>query len=181
MTSTDLPITRNLVALARVGHWVIAVSAVAIVCYGCYLIAVPAEAYAVLSKELPGIQKAPSVHTIIAATLVAAIPVTAFLVALFEAWQFLGEVKKRKPFSSVAQQSLQRLGRAALACAVAGVLARTAVVLILTSSNPPDQKMLVIGFSSGDMASAVVAVLVFVFANIVREAAALRQENEMFI
>jgi hypothetical protein len=181
MTVEAMPKSYNLLTLARVGRWVTGVSAILILGYYAYLIAVPLEAFAVMAKDVPGIQTPPAASLITAATLVASVPVAAFLLALSQIWYFFGEVKNRRPYSLAAQRSLQWLGRAAIACAISGVLARTVIVLILTSANPPGQKMLIIGISSGEVAAMLIAVLVFVFANIVREAAALLQENEMFV
>jgi Protein of unknown function (DUF2975) len=171
----------NLIALARLGQWVVACSVAAVVGYCCYLVAVPAEALFLLKREVPGIQSLPSPVIIFAAACVAALPIAAFLLALSQTWHFFGQVKRENPYSAQAQQSLKWLGRAAIACALIGVLARTLVGLLLTSANPPGQKMLIIGVSSGEIASVVVGILVFVFANVVREAAALAYENASFV
>jgi Protein of unknown function (DUF2975) len=171
----------NLNALARLGQWVVACSVAAVIGYCCYLIAVPAEALFLLKREVPGIQTLPSPAIIFAAVCVAAMPIAAFLLALSQVWLFFGQVKGGHPYSTVAQLSLKWLGRAAFACAALGVLVRTIVGLLLSSSNPPGQKVLVIGVSSADIASLVIGILVFVFANVVREAAALAHENASFV
>jgi hypothetical protein len=171
----------NLVAMAKLGQWIVAVSAALIVGYCVYLLLVPAEAIFLLQRELPNIQTMPPNGVIGAAIVMATLPVIAFLIALFQTWRFFEHVKLSQHFSLASQLSLKWLGRAAIACAITGTLTRTVIGLLLSSANPPGQQMLIIGISSGEIASIVVALIVFVFANVVREAAALADENASFV
>jgi hypothetical protein len=167
--------------LARFGQWVAGISAVMILGYGCYLLATPAEAMFLLSQAVPQIQVTPSQSVLTVLAIVAAIPALLFLLCLHQVCRFFGFVRRGQVFDEGSLSSLRLLGRLAIACALAGILCRTAVGLLATSNNPPGQKMLVIGISSNELLAGVTAVLIFVFANIVREAAAAIQENKSFV
>jgi Protein of unknown function (DUF2975) len=181
MEAQENPQSASLVAMAGFGQWVVAVGAALIIGYCIYLLAVPAEALFLLQREVPNIQTLPSHAIIAAATAVAALPVVMLLAALLLVWRFFSFVKHGQLYSLAAQQSLKWLGRAAIGCAVTGMLTRTVIGILLSSANPPGQKMLVIGISSGEVASVVIGLLVFVFANVVREAAAIAHENASFV
>jgi hypothetical protein len=167
--------------LARFGQWVAAVSAAIILGYGCYLLATPAEAMFLLNQAVPQIQVLPSGRVMTVLAFVAAIPALLFVLCLHQIWRFFGFVRSEQVLGENSQSSLRTLGRLAIASATAGVLCRTAVGLLATSNNPPGQKMLVIGLSSNELLAIVIAILVFIFANIVREAAVVTQENKSFI
>jgi hypothetical protein len=171
----------NLFTMARIGQWVTAISAALLVVYLAYLAITPSEALFLMQREVPGIVTLPSKPILALSAFVAALPALAFLCALTLTWKFFRLVGRGEHFSTPALTCLKWLGRAAIACSVLGVLSRTIMALLLSSANPEGQKMLMLGISSNDLGAAVVGVLVFFFANIVREATALAQENQSFI
>ena len=163
------------------GKVVCLIGALAILAYGAYLAAVPDEAVVLMREAVPGIVTLPSTPILLAAACLAAAPALLFLACLLVAWQVFDAAGKSALYSPRGQHLLSRLSKLALLSAVAGVLCRTVAALLLTSANPPGQKMLVIGISSGEIAAVIVALLLAIFANVVREAAALAQENKLFI
>jgi Protein of unknown function (DUF2975) len=163
------------------GQWVAACSGLLIVAYGIYLVLVPEEALFIMREAVPGIVVLPSTSVLIVTAVVAALPALTFLLCLFQAWKLFGLARKGQLYTAAGQALLGRLGRLAIAAASVGFVMRTVVALLLSSANPPGQKMLVIGFGSGEMTGLLVGLLVFLFAAVVRDATALAQENATFI
>lgn len=79
------------------------------------------------------------------------------------------------------QKSMVRLGRLAIASAVLGIVARTLILVLMTSNNPPGQKMLSIGIGSGEISSLIIGLLFFIFALVVKETASIAEENRSII
>ena len=167
--------------LARRGQVIAIVSAMLILGYGLYLIAVPAEMEFLLKQAVPGIVTLPGKPVLFAAAIVAALPAVVLLYGLFLVWKLFGLAAKGKLYAGEGQALLTRLGWLAIIGALCGILVRAAVALLMTSANPPGQKMLVLGIDSGQILSLIVGVLFFVFARVLAEAAALARENQSFI
>ncbi len=163
------------------GQWIAAGSAALITAYGLYMVVNPDEALFLLHQTVPGVVILPPKPMLAATVLVAALPALLFLLCLLQVWQLFGLARRGQLYSLQSQILLGRLGKLAIAVAVTGIVSRTLVALMFSSANPPGQKMLLIGFSSSDMGSILVGLLVFLFATVVRDAMALAQENASFI
>jgi hypothetical protein len=68
-----------------------------------------------------------------------------------------------------------------VALSLIAIVARTLVGLLMTSANPPGQKMLLIEIGSGEISSVIIAVLFFTFALLMKESAAIYAENQSII
>lgn len=163
------------------GKWICLSGALAIVGYGVFLACVPGEALSLMKQSVPGIVIWPSTAVLLFAGGVAALPAVLFVTCLLVAWQVFDAAGRGHLYSLQGQNVLLRLSRLAMATAVAGMVCRTATALLLSSANPPGQKMLIIGISSGEITAVLAATLLAIFASVVREATALAQENKLFI
>jgi hypothetical protein len=121
----------------------------------------------------------PSVQ--LAGALVALIPVGVGLFALLQVWHLFGDYARGAIFTASATARLRRLAWAILGIALAQVLARTAIGLVLTMHNPPGKKMLVLGLSSNDYILVLFGLLLLAIAWVMVEATRLARENEEFV
>lgn len=98
-------------------------------------------------------------------------------------WQLLGLVnciKKDLWFNEVCENHCRKFGSLMAWFILAQVLHRTIAVLVITATNPPGEKVLLLQFSSSDLFAAVPALFALVFAQLVSLARAQREElNEI--
>jgi len=117
----------------------------------------------------------------ILAGMLSLIPVAIFVAAMWEVRRLFRLLGKSRVLDPAVPRLLVRLGRLAVAAAVAGIVVRTLVVLVMTSSNPPGQKHLVIGIGSNEFASLIIGLLLFAFALVVQESLRIVDENRSFV
>jgi Protein of unknown function (DUF2975) len=175
---------QNLVRLERIsryGEWVCLLGILLVGGYSLFLAAQPAEAVAVLRRGIPGIVNLPNDNMLILAGLVALLPALLFIYALWRAHNLFGLIGTGHFLSEKSQWLMVHLGRLAIVLAILNILTHTLVVLILTSANPPGQKMLLIEIDSGTISSVIIAVLFFTFSLLVKETASIVEENKSFI
>lgn len=117
----------------------------------------------------------------LAGALVALVPVGIGLFALLQVWHLFGDYARGAIFTGSATARLRRLAWSVIGVALAQVLARTALGLVLTFNNPPGQKALVVGLSSSDYVLMLFGVLLLAIAWVMVEATRLARENEEFV
>lgn len=122
---------------------------------------------------------APSVQ--LAGALVALMPVGVGLFALLQVWHLFGDYARGAIFTAGATTRLRRLAWSIIGVALAQVLARTGLGLVLTMNNPPGQKVLVVGLSSNDYILVLFGLLLLAIAWVMVEATRLARENEEFV
>jgi Protein of unknown function (DUF2975) len=179
--STRKSDTARLKRISRIGEWICIAAMVLLAGYCAFLIADPAEGIAVLQREIPGQHILPDNTVLLIAGLVALVPVLLFLYALWQARNLFRLIGRGEFLSSASQTLMLRLARMAVALSIVTVVARSLVVVLMTSANPPGQKMLIIGIGSGEIASVIIAVLFFTFALLMKESAAIHAENQSII
>ncbi len=167
--------------IARYGEWICLAGILLVGGWSFYLVAQPAEAIAVMQRGIPGIINLPSDAMLMLAGLVMLLPVTVFIYALWRAHSLFGLIGTGHFLSTTSQGLMVHLGRLAIILAILGIVAHTLVVLIMTSANPPGQKILLIEFDSSSISSIIVAILLFTFALLMKETAAIAEENKSFI
>lgn len=123
----------------------------------------------------------PSDTVLLIAAAVAFSPIALFLIAIWEARTMFQLIGDGFLLDSSCQKSMVRLGRLAIASAVLSTFARTLILVLMTSNNPPGQKMLSIGIGSSEVSSIIVGLLIFIFALVVKETAIISEENRSFI
>ena len=121
----------------------------------------------------------PSVQ--VAGAGVALVPVAVGLFALLQVWHLFGDYARGAIFTASATARLRRLAWSILGVALAQVLARTGLGLVLTMNNPPGQKVLVVGLSSNDYILVLFGLLLLSIAWVMVEATRLARENEEFV
>lgn len=173
---------RRLRSIAQFAEW-LAVAGVAMgLGYVAYLALAPDALAVALRREVPGVVVAPGAPALTAAGLVSLVPALIFIAAMGSArtlFRLLG--RAATVFDPAAPSLLRRIGLLAVAAAVAGVVVRMAVGLLMTSANPPGQQQLVLSISSGDVTALVVGLLMLAFALVMREGIRLDEDNRSIL
>lgn len=112
---------------------------------------------------------------------VSLLPALLFLGAMVEAFRLFGLVGRGLAFTDAMPRSLERLGLWAIGCAAAGFVTPTLMALIATAGAADGGRQLVIRFGSGEIAGLVMALLLFAFGRVMREALRLARENREFV
>ncbi|WP_036260423.1 DUF2975 domain-containing protein [Methylocapsa aurea] len=172
---------RKLRLISRAAEWIAFGGMALVVAYCAYLWSNESALTAYLQRDVPGIALAPSGNSLILPYLLSLIPVAIFVAAMWEARGLFCLLGKAEIFDSAAPRRLVRLGVLAIAAAVAGIVVRTLVVLVMTSANPAGQRHLVIGIGSDEVSSLIVGLLFLAFALVMQEAARLEDENRSFV
>jgi hypothetical protein len=167
--------------ISRIGEWICIAAIVLIGVYCSFLLFDPSEAIAVMQREIPGQHTLPDNTVLLTAGLVALVPVLLFLFALWQARNLFRLIGRGEFLSLTSQTLMLRLARLAVALSLIAIVARTLVGLLMTSANPPGQKMLLIEIGSGEISSVIIAVLFFTFALLMKESAAIHAENQSII
>jgi hypothetical protein len=183
MTTQLLPVTsaKRIGRLARIAEAIAMAAIIGVLLYVVYVAVFPAELRAMMLLGIPSPITEPPVWAFGLASLLTAIPAGLFVVSM---WQV------RKLFRYLAQGSfadagftttLRRLGWLAVCGGVVGFAVRTLVPLLMTVANPPGQKMLIIEFNSGQVASLIMGLLFLVFTHVFAEVTRMAEENRSFI
>jgi Protein of unknown function (DUF2975) len=175
---------QNLVRLERIsryGEWICLLGILLVGGYSFYLAVQPADAVAVLLRGIPGQINLPSNTMLILAGLVALLPALLFIYALWRAHTLFGLIGTGHFLSEKSQWLMVHLGRLAIILAALGIVTHSLVVLIMTSANPPGQQVLMFEIDSGTISSVIIAVLFFTFSLLMKETAAIAEENKSFI
>ncbi len=173
--------TARLKRIARIGEWICVASFLLLAGYCVFLAIQPEEAVAVLQRGIPGTLTRPSNSAMMAAAGFAVLPVLVFLYGLSQVRNLFRLIGNGEFLTSTSQILFARLGRLAIILSIIGIVCHTIVVLLMTSANPPGQKMLQIEIDSGQIASLLVATLFFTFALLMKETAAIHEENQGII
>lgn len=112
---------------------------------------------------------------------VSLLPALLFLGAMVEAFRLFGLVGRGLAFTDAMPRNLERLGLWAIGCAVAGFVTPTLMGLIATAGAADGGRQLIIRFGSGEIAGLVMALLLFAFGRVMREALRLARENREFV
>jgi hypothetical protein len=175
------PNRARLKRIASYGEWICVAAMLLLGGYCLFLALQPEEALAVLQRGVPGILTRPADHVIIAAELVALLPVLMFLYALWQTRNLFHVIGEGQFLSNAAQELMVKLGKLALSLSIIGILCHTVVAMVMTSANPPGQQLLLIEISSDQIASVLIAVLLFTFATLMKEFAAIHEDNQSII
>ena len=168
--------------LARKGEWIAGLSLISVVAYAIFLSFNRAELKSYLLQSVPpGGFNTASDFALTLGGLASLVPCGIFMLILFEAWRLFRLFGHGQGFDRAVPSSLAKLGRLALVAAFASVVARTAVVLAMTMDAPPGHHLLSIGISSSDIASVIIGVLFFAFAELMNQAIRLADESKDFI
>jgi hypothetical protein len=167
--------------IARYGEWICLFGIFLVGGFCSYLFIQPDEAIAVMQRGIPGLITLPSDSMLVLAGIVAFLPALLFIYMLWRAHTLFGLIGTGHFLSAASQWLMVHLGRLSIVLAALGIIAHTLLALILTSANPPGQKILLIEIDSGTFSSVIVAVLLFTFALLMKETAAIAEENKSFI
>jgi hypothetical protein len=167
--------------ISRYGGWVCLLGILLVGGYSMFLVAQPAEAIAVLQRGIPGIVTLPNDNMLLLAGLVALLPALVFIYAMWRAYLLFGLIGSGLFLSETSQRLMVQLGRLAIVLAVLGLTTHSLVALLMTSANPPGQKILLIEIDSGTISSLIIAILFFTFSLVLKETASIVEENKSFI
>lgn len=172
---------RKLRRIARVAEWISLGGMALVGTYSAYMWGDQAALTAYLQRDVPGIIGVPSGGSLILAYLVSLVPAVIFVAALWEARGFFRILGATEIFDPAAPSRLVRLGVLAIAAAVAGIVVRLVVGLVMSSADPAGPRQLVIAISSSEISSLIVGLLLFAFALVMREAVSVAAENRSFV
>jgi hypothetical protein len=173
---------RSISRIARVAEWLSIASIIVIVAAIGYVWSDQQKLLSFLAQDVPGlIINAPSGGARVAAGMFGSIAPILLIAALWEARQLFRLFARRRIFDAEIPAILVRLGFLAIAAAVAGIVARTIIVLLLTVNNPPGQIQLSLGIGSQELLGLVAGLLLFAFSLITKETRRIADENESFV
>lgn len=113
--------------------------------------------------------------------LVSLVPLSVGTFGMVQVWRLFGEYARGDIFTSHASMRLRRLAWSLIGTAVAQVIARTVMGIVLTFNNPSGKKVLVFNVSSNDFSFVLFGVLILGIAWVMVEATRLAQENAEFV
>jgi cytochrome bd-type quinol oxidase subunit 2 len=181
MMKTENQNRARLERIANYGGWICLIGMVLIVGWFIFLAGNPGEAVAALQRGIPGPTTLPSDNILIFAGLVALLPALIFVFALWQARKLFGLIGTGYFLSEASQRLMVQLGRLAIVLAIAGIVSHSLIALLMTSANPTGQTLLMIEFDSSQFSSVIIAVLFFTFSLLMKETAAIAEENKSFI
>jgi hypothetical protein len=111
----------------------------------------------------------------------ASIPALLFGYCLWEAGWLFAKLGGAAPFSPGAVRSLVRLGWAAVATAIAGIVCRMAAHYLISLGSPDGTRSLVLSLSSTDIGTLLVGILALAFALVVAEAQRLDEDARSIV
>jgi hypothetical protein len=123
----------------------------------------------------------PSDGQLLLAYLLSLVPTAIFVAAMWEARGFFRHLGVFEIFDPAAPRRLARLGILAIAAAVAGVLERLLVGIVLSTADPAGPRHLVIAIASSEVSSLIVGLLLLSFALVMQEAVRVADENRSFV
>jgi len=182
ITGSDVDLRqRKLRQISRTAEWIALCGIALIVSYIAYLWWDQAALTAFLERDVPGVATPVSHEATVLAYALSFIPCVIFVVAMWEARQLFHQFGADRIFCPATPRHLVRLGALAIMAALAGIIVRTLVVLLMTSSNPLGQQQLVIGVGSNEIAALVAGLLFLAFALVMQEALRIENENQGFV
>lgn len=113
--------------------------------------------------------------------VVGALPVCLFIAALLSARRFFACYVSGQLFPVNSSAELSRMGKLFLALAILGPIIRMVAVLIITWTNLPGQKQLVLSLSTSDGLLIVISGLLLMVGHILAEANRLSEDNRQII
>ena len=117
----------------------------------------------------------------IAALLIGLLP---FAVALWTVWQMrqlFGGYAQGQVFTQTAAQNILRIGWGAVIVALANILTHPVQAVLLTSANPPGEKLISVQFGSADIGFLLAGGLLLVIGWVLSAASDLAQDNAAII
>jgi hypothetical protein len=175
------PDRARLKRIARYGEWICVAALLLVGGYCLFLAIQPEEALAVMQRGIPGTLTRLSNTVIYVAELVAFLPVVAFLYALWLTRKLFRLIGDGQFLAATSQKLMTRIGRLAVIFSVLSILCHTVVVLLMTSANPPGQQILMLEIDSGQISSVLIAVLFFTFSLLMKESAAIHEDNQSIV
>lgn len=172
---------RNMRRIAVAGGALIVGLAALIILYEAYLVLWPDAMLTALAASGIAPAVTPTRGTLLAVWLINIVPAGIFVVAIWNARRLLQLLASERIFHPDLPALLRRLGRLAIASAVATVLARTLTVLALSLANPPGQRQLSIGIGSGEAIALIVGLLLYALAIAMQEALLLEEDNRSIV
>lgn len=173
---------RRLRTIAFAAEW-LAVAGIAMVAgYVGYLILMPGALALSLQRDVTGIVTWPNGFAFAAAILLSLVPAAIFVVAMLAVrslFRLFG--RSATIFHPDVPPLLRWLGLLAVTAAIAGVVTRTAIALLMTSANPPGQQQLILAISSADITSLILGLLLFAFALVMQEGIRLDEDNRSIV
>jgi len=172
---------RNMRRIAAVGSALILGLAVLIVLYEAYLGLHPEALSDTLNASgiVPAVPPTPG--TFFAIWLINVIPAAIFVVAIWNVRRLLRLLASEHIFHPDLPALLRRLGRLAIASAVATAIARTLTLLAVTLANPPGQRQITIGIGSGEATALIIGLLLYALAIAMQEALLLEEDNRSIV
>ncbi len=167
--------------LVRLAEWIALLAMAAVAIYACYLLLNRAELEAVLSANIPGPITSPPGWAVAAAALLLAVPAAIFVVSMWQVRRLFRLLKDRNFTELGFGATLRRLGWLAVLGGLSGFVVRTLIPLLMTVANPPGQKILIIEFNSGQVASLIMGLLFFMFTHVFADVARIDEDNKSII
>lgn len=112
---------------------------------------------------------------------VGAVPVGLLVVALFSARRFFACYSSGELFPPNSSIELVRIGKLFLALAILGPVIRMLAVLVVTWTNPPGQKQLLLSLSTNDGLLIILSAVLLMVGHILAEANRLSEDNSQII
>jgi hypothetical protein len=169
----------------RIAHWMRGLALVGgVALFVLTLAAWSSQEWVAQAAQELGLGRAPVTVTPavqFAGALVALVPVGVGLFALLQVWHLFGDYARGAIFTARATARLRRLAWSVIGVALAQLLARTGLGLVLTMNNPPGQRALVVSLSSHDYILLLFGLLLLAIAWVMVEATRLARENEEFV
>lgn len=131
--------------------------------------------------NLPNIRVTLDARAVALGSLVLAAAGALGIATLWQLWSLFGLYASGRVFERASVSRLRRFAWATLVFALAQPLLTTALVLALTLSNPPGQRMLSLGFGGHDYMGVLVAAVLIAIATVMADAVRLAEENEGFV
>jgi len=131
--------------------------------------------------NLPNIRVTLDARAVALGSLVLAAGSVLGIAALWQLWSLFGLYAGGRVFERASVSRLRRFAWATLVFALAQPLLTIAMVLALTLSNPPGQRMLSLGVGGRDYMGVLVAAVLIAIATVMSDAVRLAEENEGFV
>lgn len=117
----------------------------------------------------------------VAAAAVTAVPLVLLLMGVWQAKRCFAQFAAGQLFTAQATGHLRSFAGWMASAALAAIVAGAATSVLLTLQNPPGMRYLAVGISSTHVFSFFFAALVWLMADVMRQAQALAEENAHFV
>jgi hypothetical protein len=179
--STEERSYRSIVRIALVAEWASVAGILLLIGAAAYLSLDSDRLLQHLAREAPASVGKPSEMIVLLAGTVALVPAVFVILALWQARKLFRLYRARQIFAPGIPGILVHLGYLAFGAAVAGIVTRTLVILLLTSGNPPGQRMFSVGVGTSEILGLIAGLLLFAFSVVVKESRRIAAENESFV